>query len=99
MCRAFDVILHKGIIGEIYNIGCKHEYSVLDVAQMLIKHFNKGEIIYVEDRLFNDQRYFISCEKLEQLGWSQEILFDEALNKTIDWYVENQDYFNLSQIK
>jgi len=99
VCRAFDVILHKGIIGEIYNIGCKHEYSVLDVAQMLIKHFNKGEIIYVEDRLFNDQRYFISCEKLEQLGWSQEILFDEALNKTIDWYVENQDYFNLSQIK
>jgi dTDP-glucose 4,6-dehydratase len=93
VCKAFDVILHKGIIGEIYNIGCKHEYSVLEVANKLIRHFNKGEIKYVEDRLFNDQRYFISCEKLEQLGWRQEILFDEALIKTIDWYIRNQDYF------
>ena len=94
VCRAFDIILHKGVIGEIYNIGCKHEHSVLEVAEKLISHFKKGSITFIEDRPFNDQRYFISCEKLEQLGWRQEIFFDEALEKTIDWYVNNHDYFN-----
>lgn len=94
--RAFDIILHFGIIGEIYNIGCKHEYSVLDVVNKLSEYFKKnGKINYVEDRAFNDQRYFISTEKLEALGWKQEILFDEGLKSTIEWYKNNENYFNL----
>jgi dTDP-glucose 4,6-dehydratase len=93
VCRAFDIILHKGVIGETYNIGCKDEYSVLEVANKLISHYGKGKIVYIEDRPFNDQRYFISSDKIEALGWKQEIFFDEGLLKTIDWYTNNTRYF------
>lgn len=94
VCRAFDIVLHKGVIGEIYNIGCKYEYSVLDVANKLIEYYGRGEIVYIEDRPFNDQRYFISSSKIEALGWEQEVLFDEGLLKTIVWYTENSNYFS-----
>jgi dTDP-glucose 4,6-dehydratase len=99
VCRAFDIILHNGKIGETYNIGCKHEYSVLETSQKLLEYFGydlekDGNMIsYIEDRPFNDHRYFISTAKLEELGWKQEILFDEGLIKTIKWYAENKDYF------
>jgi UDP-glucose 4,6-dehydratase len=94
VCKAFDIIFHKGAIGEIYNIGCKNEISILELAQKLIQHFGYGKIQHVEDRPFNDQRYFISSDKLEALGWKQEINFDEGLLQTIQWYTENQNYFN-----
>ena len=94
VCKALDIVMHQGVVGETYNIGCKEEHSVLEVADKLIKHFGKGEIIFIEDRAFNDQRYFISCDKIEALGWHQEIFFDEALLKTIDWYSVNQTYFS-----
>ena len=94
VCQAFDVILHHGKIGEIYNIGCKDEYSVIDVSNRLIEHFGKGNIVYIMDRPFNDQRYFISTNKLEKLGWTQRIPFKEGLNKTIEWYCQNPNYFN-----
>jgi dTDP-glucose 4,6-dehydratase len=92
---AFDIILHSGTIGEIYNIGCKYEYSVLEVANKLLEYFkeDKNKITYIEDRAFNDQRYYISTEKLEKLGWKQEILFDEGLKSTIEWYQNNEKYF------
>lgn len=98
VCRAFDVILHKGIIGEIYNIGCEDEHSVISVANDLVKRLKPEEniddwISYVKDRDFNDQRYFISTDKLEALGWKQEIFFDEGLNKTISWYKDNMDHW------
>jgi dTDP-glucose 4,6-dehydratase len=74
---AFECILEKGEIGEIYNIGCDEgmEYSVMDVAKILIKMIKNTDnvdewIEYIEDRPFNDQRYYISNEKLKQLGWS-----------------------------
>ena len=74
---AFECILEKGEIGEIYNIGCDEgmEYSVMDVAKILIKMIKNTDNIdewieYIEDRPFNDQRYYISNEKLKQLGWS-----------------------------
>ncbi len=94
VCKALDIILHKGVIGETYNIGCNTEYSVLEVADKLIAHFGKGEIVFIEDRAFNDQRYFISCDKIEALGWKQEVFFEEALLKTIEWYSANQNYFS-----
>ena len=75
--KAFDCILGKGKIGEVYNIGCDEgmEYSVMDVAKILIKLIKKTEnyekwITYVEDRPFNDQRYYISNQKLKDLGWT-----------------------------
>ena len=93
VCRAFDLILHQGVIGEIYNIGTEIEYSILEVANKLNKHFGKNSLEYIPDRDFNDQRYFISTQKLENLGWKQETFFEEGLQKTIDWYTEHQKYF------
>jgi dTDP-glucose 4,6-dehydratase len=78
--KAFETILSKGKIGEIYNIGCDDgmEYSVMEIARILIKLIKKTEnyedwIEYIEDRPFNDQRYYISNQKLKDLGWSIDI--------------------------
>ena len=75
--KAFECILNKGKIGEVYNIECDEgmEYSVMDVAKILIKLIKKTEnyekwIRYVEDRPFNDQRYYIFNQKLKDLGWT-----------------------------
>ena len=85
--HAFMKILEKGKIGEIYNIGCDEgmEYSILQVAQILIKKLKNTEdynqwITYIEDRPFNDQRYYISNQKLKELGWTIKIGFDEGLS-------------------
>ena len=88
--RAFECILEKGKIGEIYNIGCDEgmEYSVMDVAKILIKmikdtdNYNKW-ITYIEDRPYNDERYYISNQKLRDLGWSIEINFEDGLQELI----------------
>jgi len=89
--RAFEVILERGALGEIYNIGCDKgmEYSVLSVAKILIGMI-KGEdancddwIEYVEDRPFNDARYYISNQKLKNLGWDIRINFLDGLDKLI----------------
>lgn len=78
--KAFDFILNKGIVGEIYNIGCDEnmEYSVLEIAKILIKIIKKTEdydqwIEYIDDRPYNDMRYYISNQKLKDLGWSIDI--------------------------
>ena len=83
---AFQCILEKGKIGEIYNIGCDEgmEYSIMNVAQILIKKIHKTEdydkwITYIEDRPFNDQRYYISNQKLKDLGWEITVGFDEGV--------------------
>jgi dTDP-glucose 4,6-dehydratase len=83
---AFQCILEEGKIGEIYNIGCdeKMEYSIMAVAQLLIKHIHNTEeydkwITYIEDRPFNDQRYYISNKKLKDLGWEITIKFEEGV--------------------
>ena len=87
---AFMTILEKGKIGEIYNIGCDEgmEYSILDVAKLLIKNIQKTDnydkwITYIEDRPFNDQRYYISNQKLKDLGWDLNICFKEGINMLI----------------
>ena len=87
---AFIKILEKGKIGEIYNIGCDEgmEYSVMEVAKILIKLIKKTEdydkwISYIEDRPFNDQRYYISNKKLRDLGWDIKIKFMDGINELI----------------
>jgi len=86
--KAFECILENGEIGEIYNIGCDEgmEYSVMDIAKILIKMIKKTEdydkwIEYIEDRPFNDQRYYISNQKLKDIGWDIEI---ELINGLLD---------------
>lgn len=88
--RAFECILEKGQIGEIYNIGCdeKMEYSVLEVAKILIKMIKNTEIYdewieFIDDRPFNDKRYYISNQKVKNLGWDIKINFLYGLDKLI----------------
>lgn len=92
VCKAFEIILLKGKIGEIYNISSPHEYSVIDITKKLIKKIKKTEnydewITYVNDRPWNDKRYFINDDKLRNLGWKPEWDFDVALEKTYQWYI------------
>jgi dTDP-glucose 4,6-dehydratase len=87
---AFETILEKGKIGEIYNIGCDEgmEYSVLEIAKILIKMIKNTEeyedwIKYIEDRPFNDQRYYISNQKLKELGWEIKKEFIDGIQRLI----------------
>lgn len=90
--RAFEIILDKGVLGEIYNIGCDNgmEYTVLEVANILIKMINGDEVItdewieWIVDRPFNDARYYISNQKLKNLGWDIRIGFMDGLNDLIN---------------
>lgn len=90
VCSAIKIILEKGIIGEIYNIGSDDhlEYSVTQIAHKLIKLLKKTDdynkwITYIEDRPFNDKRYHISNDKLKKLGWVIETDFDEGLEQLV----------------
>ena len=87
---AFESILVRGVDGEIYNIGCDEgmEYSVMEIAKILIKMIKKTEcyndwIEFVEDRPFNDQRYYISNQKLKDLGWDIEVNLIDGLKEII----------------
>eukprot|EP01121_Diplochlamys_sp_Union-15-3_P006395 TRINITY_DN16894_c0_g1_i1.p1 TRINITY_DN16894_c0_g1~~TRINITY_DN16894_c0_g1_i1.p1 ORF type:complete len:362 (+),score=54.98 TRINITY_DN16894_c0_g1_i1:53-1087(+) len=89
--RAFDAILHKGAIGETYNIGTSFEISTLDVAKKLIAEFGLTEqeskyTEFVADRPFNDLRYAIDPSKLHQLGWKEQVSWDEGVKQTFAWY-------------
>jgi dTDP-glucose 4,6-dehydratase len=88
--KAFEYILEKGKTGEIYNIGCDEhmEYSVMDIAKILIKKIKHTEnfdewIEYIEDRPFNDKRYYISNSKIKELGWTIDIDLMSGLNDLI----------------
>lgn len=92
--RAFETILFNGNLGEIYNIGSDdhHEYTVIEVAKQLLGIMKPGEnvdnwITYIEDRDFNDQRYYISNQKLKDIDWKQEINFVDGLKETVAWYL------------
>lgn len=91
VASAFDVILHKGTVGEIYNIGGKNEISNLDVAKKLIdilglKKKESEYISFVEDRHFNDLRYTIDTKKIKDMGWVEEKSWEEGLRETVQWY-------------
>ena len=92
-CKAFEIILNHGVIGEIYNIGCDDnmEYSILDIAKILIKKIknttNYDEWIeYIDDRPFNDKRYYISNQKLKKLGWNINIDFNLGIDYLLNKY-------------
>ncbi|CAO2045173.1 unnamed protein product [Urochloa humidicola] len=96
VAEAFEVILHHGEVGHVYNIGTKRERAVLDVAKDVCKHFNleaEKAIQFVVDRPFNDKRYFLDDAKLKSLGWVERTPWEEGLRKTIEWYVANPDFW------
>jgi dTDP-glucose 4,6-dehydratase len=86
---AFMTILERGAVGEIYNIGCDEgmEYSIMDIARMLIRLMKEGEgktwIEFVEDRPFNDKRYYISNSKLKALGWRIRVNFEDGIRNLV----------------
>jgi UDP-glucose 4,6-dehydratase len=91
---AFDTILHKGELKGVYNIGAHEERTVLSVARdigvALGVDIDKT-ITHVQDRKFNDRRYFIDCSKLLALGWTQKVSWEEGLKETIEWYTKNDE--------
>jgi len=91
VARAFDCILHKGVVGHIYNIGGENEQPNIQVAKDLIKILGKTNeesalISFVPDRKFNDLRYTINSSKLHALGWKEEMTWEEGLTQTVNWY-------------
>lgn len=90
-CKAIDLIMHKGIVGDVYNIGGHNELTNLEVAQKIIYALGKSQqlITFVPDRLGHDKRYAIDPTKLESLGWKPTYSFNTGIVQTIEWYMEN----------
>lgn len=90
-CDAIDFIYRKGEIGETYNIGGGNEKANLEITEYILKKLEKPRnlMTFVPDRLGHDRRYSLDCSKLTELGWTPKHRFDEAMDKTIKWYVEN----------
>ena len=95
-CRAIDMIIHNGRVGEVYNIGGHNERTNLQVVKTIIKELGKSEdlIKYVTDRPGHDMRYAIDPTKIKnELGWEPLTLFDEGIKKTIKWYLDNKEWW------
>ena len=95
-CSAIDLVLHKGINGEVYNVGGHNEKTNLEVVKEILKQLDKPEslIQYVEDRLGHDRRYAIDPTKLQkELGWEPKYTFETGLKETVQWYLDNQSWW------
>jgi UDP-glucose 4,6-dehydratase len=99
VARAFEIILLKGKVGVVYNIGGSNERANIDVAKDLIALSGyKGKeaqdmMTFVEDRVFNDLRYHINSDRLFELGWREQVSWEEGLRTTFDWYQKNSIRF------
>lgn len=94
-CSGIDVVLHKGKIGEIYNIGGGNEKTNLEITKIILKELKKDEtwIEYVKDRPGHDFRYALDSSKIKRLGWRPKYKFKEAIRETIKWYKKNQKWW------
>ena len=93
-CKAIDMIIHKGKVGEVYNVGGHNERTNLQVVECIIETLQKGEIVFVTDRKGHDRRYAIDPTKIsEELGWYPETTFSEGIKKTIQWYLDNKKWW------
>jgi len=96
-CKAIDMIIHNGKIGEVYNVGGHNEKQNIEVVKTILSHLSKPEslITYVKDRAGHDLRYAIDPTKIStQLGWEPETAFEEGMKKTIEWYLDNQSWMD-----
>lgn len=95
-CRAIDLIIHNGRIGEAYNVGGHNEMANIDIVKIILKELNKPEslIKYVADRKGHDMRYAIDPTKIHnELGWLPETKFADGIKKTIKWYLDNKKWW------
>jgi UDP-glucose 4,6-dehydratase len=91
VAAAFDLILHHGVVGGLYNIASDECHSNIEVARLLLQKFGLADreeemLEYVEDRLFNDKRYYIDPAATIALGWTPRVSWEDGINRTIDWY-------------
>jgi len=94
-CAGIDTVLRKGTPGEVYNVGAGNEINTLVLARAVLSRLGKPEslISFVPDRPGHDRRYSVDCSKLRGLGWEPDYSFEAALNATVDWYVNNGDWW------
>ena len=91
-CEAIDVVLHKGLPGEIYNAGTGVETENIVMVRMILELLGKPEslIQHITNRPGHDRRYSLNCDKIKALGWHSRHTFEQALEKTVRWYVDNE---------
>ncbi len=94
-CEAIDLVFHKGLAGEIYNIGANDERKNIEVAELILRKLGKPKslITFVVDRLGHDYRYSLNSEKVRSLGWSPSVRFEEGVEATISWYIKNKGWW------
>lgn len=95
-CQAIDLVLHKGELGEVYNVGGNNERANVEVVKLILKELGKPEslINLVEDRLGHDRRYAIDATKLiTKLGWNPKYKFEDGIKQTIQWYLNNKEWW------
>ncbi len=94
-CEAIDVVLREGKAGEVYNIGGGNEMQNIEITRLILRLLSKPESLIkpVQDRLGHDRRYSVSIDKIKQLGWKPRHAFNEALQETVQWYVNNEDWW------
>ncbi|EKN62787.1 dTDP-glucose 4,6-dehydratase [Schinkia azotoformans] len=95
-CQAIDLVLHKGQPGEVYNVGGNNERTNMDVVKIILNELGKPEslIKFVADRLGHDRRYAIDATKLKtNLGWNPKYRFEDGIKQTIQWYLDNKDWW------
>jgi dTDP-glucose 4,6-dehydratase len=93
-CEAIDIVLHRGEIGEIYNIGAENEKTNIEITKTILESLGKDEsfIEYVKDRPGHDFRYALDIRKIKKLGWKPKYNFKKAIKETIEWYLKNQSW-------
>ena len=95
-CKAIDLIIHKGREGEVYNVGGHNERKNIDIVRLICRALGKSEslISYVADRKGHDMRYAIDPTKIHnELGWLPETKFEDGIQKTIRWYLDNKAWW------
>jgi dTDP-glucose 4,6-dehydratase len=94
-CEGIDLVLHKGALGEFYNVGTGVETHNLDMARKLLDLLGKPQslITFVPDRAGHDRRYALDTTRLQALGWRSRHSFDQALEATVRWFVDNQQWW------
>jgi dTDP-glucose 4,6-dehydratase len=95
-CRAIDIVLKKGKEGEVYNIGGNTEKKNIEITEIILSILNKPQTLktFVKDRLGHDRRYAIDSTKIKmELGWEPKYQFEDALRKTIQWYIDNKGWW------
>jgi dTDP-glucose 4,6-dehydratase len=95
-CRAIDLIIHNGKIGQVYNVGGHNEMANIDIVKLICKELDKPEslITFIDDRKGHDRRYAIDPTFIhDELGWLPETKFEDGIKKTIKWYLDNQDWW------